>query len=129
MQHERFLARTKGLRGGAYIALKRLATIGLCVLLCFVVIGTYRAYGKYGDSTVMREKMELERADFMQREEHLRSQLSHLETTRGKETLLRERYGLAKEGEQMIVIIDTKNEIATSTDADKVRSWLPSFLR
>ena len=41
--------------------------------------------------------------------EKLTSDISSLKTDQGKEKIFRENYGLAKEGEDMIVVVDDKN--------------------
>ena len=61
-----------------------------------------------------------------QQKEKLSADINDLSTTEGKEKLFRENFGLAKEGEDMIVIVEDKNPPVTPKPAS---SGFWSFLK
>ncbi len=47
--------------------------------------------------------------ELREREERLSYDIENLETDKGKEKIFRENYGLAREGEELIIIVEDKN--------------------
>lgn len=65
-----------------------------------------------------------------QREKALSSEINNLNTEQGKEKLFRENFGLAKDGEDMIVIVEDKNPPpAPKTTPNGFFSWLGSLFK
>lgn len=62
-----------------------------------------------------------------QQKEKLSSDINSLQTDRGKEKLFRENFGLAKEGEDLIVVVEDKNPPAVPKPAPS--SGFFSFFR
>ena len=96
---------------------RRLLIVGLFVLVVAAGSGAWSAYHKEQESAQLRAQAQAQLADLSQRQGELNSDISKLETARGKEEVLRDQYALAAKGEGMIIIIDpTSTEIhATST--------------
>ena len=63
----------------------------------------------------MRAVAETEYRDLVEREEKLKNDIQGLTTQRGQEAVLRERYGLAKEGEQMVFIVEPTPTVSVAT--------------
>lgn len=57
----------------------------------------------------------------------LRAEIDNLSTEKGVEASIREKYGLVKEGEQVIVVVDDKNALPTVEENNsvftKIKNW------
>ncbi len=128
LQHERFIGRKPGIHGSVSILLRRALTLALAIALVLLLMGTWRTYEKKQDAYEMRIRAEHEYADLAAREKSLQTQIGDLTTQRGKEAALRERYGLAREGERMVVIVEPENRISTTTPSTW-KTWMKGILR
>ena len=126
LQHERFLGRRDGVSVSVRVLFRRAGILGLVVLLFFSVMGSWRAYQKAQESSAMRTVAETENTDLVEREQKLKADIERLSTDRGKEEVLRERYGLAKEGEHMVVIVESNPIPVATTSAWK--EWVQGIL-
>lgn len=100
----------------------------LAVLVLAAASGLWSAYQKERESAALRHEAEVQLADLTERGDQLKAKLSRLETDRGKEEALRERYEMGKEGENLIVIVDEPApEAPTSTPSvfQRIRDVLP----
>ncbi len=73
----------------------------------------YSAYGRYEVEQDMAEKLELREAELAALEERaasLQASVLHLSDERGIEEELRNRFDVAKEGEQVVIILDDGSE-------------------
>lgn len=83
------------------------------ILLAFLVI--FFAWGVIGFIVKMetvKDNRNLAEEKFIELEKkkiELSSQIARLNTEEGKEENIREKFGLAKEGEQLIVVVEDKN--------------------
>ncbi|MGB4076399.1 MAG: hypothetical protein WBK28_01680 [Minisyncoccia bacterium] len=86
---------------------KEYATIGglslLLVCLLFMVWGIWK---KEEVARRMAEDMKRSLALLEEREKTLRANIADLETSRGQEASLRETYGVARPGEEVIIVVD-----------------------
>lgn len=98
---------------------RRLVTVCLALAALAAGSGVWGAYKKERESAELRHEAEVQLADLVARNEQIEAKLAHLETDRGKEETLRERYELGKAGEHLIVIVDEPAP-ATSTPAPSV---------
>lgn len=59
------------------------------------------------------------------------SDISKLKTERGQEEIIREKYGVAKEGENMILVVDDKNSAQTGENENSggFFSWLKNLFK
>lgn len=65
-----------------------------------------------------------------QQKEKLSSDISNLQTDQGKEKIFRENFGLAKNGEDMIVIVEDKNPpVAPQPAASGFFSFLKNLFK
>lgn len=106
-----------------------LRRVGLLLLMGVTVAGSFGVWGVYQkerESHRMRTEHEHELSDLVSRRTALEKQLKELDTERGKETILREQYGLAGAGEGVIVIVDPSatQRVATSSP----QGWLHKIL-
>lgn len=107
---------------------RRLLMFALFVLVVIAATGVWSAFGKQRESGEMRREAELRLADLAERSDQLNAKLVRLETDRGKEEALRERYELGREGERLIVIVDApvpEKPTTTPSVFQRIRDALP----
>ncbi len=95
------------------------------ILVCILLIhATWKAYGKYVKSNELRKISEDELFDLKTRDLKLRKDIEELKTDFGKEALIRNKFGLVRNGEQLVVIVDEQktntNPILELTLWDKI---------
>ena len=87
-----------------------LRRVGLLCLGLLVVAGSWgvwNAWRKDRESLELRTQSEAAAADFSTQESQLKENIAHLESDRGKEEVLRDQYAVGKQGEKLIVIVDS----------------------
>lgn len=98
----------------------------------FILIFSWSVFGfwnKMEETSKNKKIVEAKVALLKQQKEKLLSDINSLNTDEGKEKVFRENFGLAKEGEDMIVIVDDKNQPAapktnsSSSFLSKIKSW------
>lgn len=97
------------------LLVRRLLVLLLAIMVISAAVGLWRTYRKARESSQLRHEAEVQLADLNEREAKLRDDLARLESDRGKEEALRERYGLGKSGEHMIVIVDESGPAPATT--------------
>lgn len=109
--------------------LKRVGLVALLLLVGVAGSGVWRVYQKEKESRLLRHESEVELSDLETRKDRLSKELDELGTSRGKETILRERYALASAGEGMIVIVDpSATQTSATTTPQETQSWLHKIL-
>jgi cell division protein FtsB len=67
--------------------------------------------------TIKNKKVAEEKIQELQKEkDQLTTNINQLKTDQGVEENIREKFGLAKDGEGMVVVVDDKNSPATDTE-------------
>lgn len=79
----------------------------VCVLL---VVSVVKLFIKNRETKANRDIAEAEYAEFKQKEANLEQQLQDFDSNRGIEEELRARYGVVKEGEIMITVVDNAED-------------------
>jgi cell division protein FtsB len=97
-----------------------LALLGIVVLV--FAWSVIRFWGKMAETRKNKDIAEAKTEALLEQKDALRSDIEKLRTDRGKEEFFRENYGLAKEGEDVIVIVDK----APEKEAEK-RSAISGF--
>lgn len=92
----------------------------LCVLL---VRATWGVYGKYERSRELAETAARDLEGLEARERHLSSLNASLTTEEGQGREIRDRFGLVMEGEQAIVIVDSREEYTSGSPAEERGFW------
>lgn len=90
------------------------------ILFAFAILLSFSAYNRYSVAGDMKEKLEAKRAELQKLEERaqsLETKVEYLENERGVEEEIRNRFDVAKEGEQVVILIDPKKE--GETEASK----------
>ena len=120
---ERFTSRRDPLR----LIGKRLLLVLLLVLVIVALSGVWKVYRKAQESSVLRKEAEAQLSDLDKRRTQLEADISKLKTSRGMEEALREQYGLAKSGENVIVIVDSPAQVPAAT-SPSVMQWFQRTL-
>jgi cell division protein FtsL len=102
--------------------------IFLSFLVLFFAWGMIGFIGKMMETRENRQIIESKVKELQQDKEKLTSDMVKLSTEEGREESIREKFGLAKEGEGMIVIIEDKDSVLVEDDKgggffDFLRNW------
>lgn len=84
----------------------------ICVLFALVVVIGWGVVGLLGGLRETIHNKNIANAKVLElrdRQNRLAYDIENLETDKGKEKIFRENYGLAKEGEELIIIVEDKN--------------------
>ncbi len=104
---------------------RRLALLALFVVVVAASSALYDVYKKERDSRVLRNQAEAQLYNLSIQEDHLNTEIARLETVRGKEEMLRQNYEMAREGENMIMIIEPPERPRTeATSTPVMMRWL-----
>ena len=87
-----------------------LALIVLGIIILIFSWSVIRFWGKMAETRKNKEIAEAKTETLREQKGALRADIEKLETDRGKEEFFRENYGLVKEGEEVIVIVDKAPE-------------------
>lgn len=98
----------------------------LGILILFFAWSVLGLWNKMGETSKNKKIAEEKVTLLEQQKENILSDINSLNTPEGKEKLFREDYSLAKEGENLIVIVEDKNPSAASA---KPSSGFWSFLK
>ncbi len=106
---------------------RRLGLLALLTLVLLISSEVWDVYRKEKESRALRREAEIQLRDLGSEEKHLFSEITSLQTARGKEETLREHYELGKKGERMIIIVDppTPEPVQASTT---ISQWVHTFL-
>lgn len=83
------------------------------ILLGFLVLFSYSAINTYKKSKIAKEstaQVERELVRLLNQEEGLKNAINDMNTSFGVEKALREKFGIIKEGEKSIILLDPKEE-------------------
>jgi cell division protein FtsB len=98
----------------------------LFVVLLFFAWGVIRFLIKMNNTSRNREIAENKVIELSKQRDQLSGDIESLKTDRGLEENIREKFGLAKEGEGVIVIVDDKNAVEAEV---KKENWLTLFFK
>ena len=82
----------------------------LFMLAIFVLYNAYEMYGKYTEAKGKRDEALRELNELQAREAELTAKIDTLKTDRGVESAIRDRFMVAKEGEDVIIITEPDKE-------------------
>ncbi len=103
---------------------RRLALLALLIIVLAAFSALWDVYKKERDSRILKEQAEAQLFNLTMQEEHLSGEISRLQTTRGKEEMLRENYEMARQGEHMIVIIDPPVPAPVQASTSPIVEWM-----
>lgn len=94
----------------------------LILLLLIAGNGAWNIHQKYKTATIERDIAHRALFDMEARTELLRASLAHLETERGIEEEVRQKYTVAKKGEEVVVVVDDSAKKSKNGDVVITRS-------
>lgn len=103
------------------------AIVFLAVILFFLVRALWGVYGSEQRSSQELSVAQRNAADLENRAQYLTTQIDELNSPRGLEGALREKYPVAKEGEQMVIIVPP-SATSSATSTASAPSWWQRFL-
>jgi len=93
------------------------------VLILFFIFSMFGFMNKMEDTSKNRKIAEDRILELEKSKEKLNSEISKLKTEKGVEESIREKFGLAKEGENMILVVDEKNPLEVQKEEDNKGFW------
>ncbi|PIR68569.1 hypothetical protein COU49_00205 [Candidatus Nomurabacteria bacterium CG10_big_fil_rev_8_21_14_0_10_35_16] len=97
----------------------------LGIMLVFFTLGVFRFLIKMIETSKNREIAELKVAELQETKKELTHDIENLKTSQGLEENIREKFGLAKEGEGLIIVVDNKENVNLSEETEQ--NWLISL--
>jgi cell division protein FtsB len=101
----------------------RITLIVLLAILFFLVRAVWSVYQK---QEMTRENLTRTTANFnnlQARQEMLSTEIERLKTESGKEQEIREKYGLVRPGEEVMVVVDKNNDAGPDAGSTKISFW------
>lgn len=100
----------------------RTSRVVLFIVLVIFVRATWNIYVKQVESADNVVKAERERDALAAKQAELSAKVQDLETGEGQDQAIREKFGVAKEGETLVMIVRGKESTPTTTPEAR-RSW------
>lgn len=98
----------------------------ILVVAFFILLSAYNRYLIAREMAERRAAVESEISTLEERREILDTQVQYLSNERGVESEMRRQFDIAREGEQVVIILEDENAAkaeATTTTNQKARSW------
>lgn len=102
----------------------------LLILAGFMALSTYGHYQIAEEATEKRIEAEQEKMSLEKRKEDLTEEVKYLSDERGIEAEMRRQFDVAKEGEQIVIIVEDEEKATVSTetatatsDKTEVKPW------
>lgn len=92
------------------------------ILIFLVFLFSYSAIGTYKKSKIAQEKtrqVENELRELKDQEEGLQNSLNDMNSPFGIEKSLREKFGIIKDGEKSVIIVDQKEDLEKESEEEK----------
>lgn len=102
----------------------RYTIILMIVVLALLARGVWGIYTKYQKSLEIKERARYDLEILTGREQSLMESIKALETDEGKERELRDRFGVVKEGEKIVVIVDDKPKEKSFSGSENTNWWI-----
>ena len=103
---------------------RRLALFALLLIVIGALSALWDVYKKEKESRILKEQAEAQLYNLTMQEDHLNGEIARLETARGREELLRANYEMAKEGENMIMIIEPPERAPVAATTTTLTKWM-----
>jgi cell division protein FtsB len=97
----------------------RYAIAILAIICLFFVRAVWNIHTKYEKSRDIAERARTELATLEAREKALKDSIAALGTEEGKEREIRDRFGVVKEGERMIVLVDESGDVEAQSSGEE----------
>jgi cell division protein FtsB len=95
----------------------------LVVVLAVCVRSTWGLFAKYSEATKKADEAKAELVKLEQQKMELEKRVDFLQTERGREEEIRNKFMVAKEGESVIMVVDPKPATETPEVVSKPNMW------
>jgi len=102
---------------------RRLILVALLILAISASWGVWNIYHKDRESARLNKEAQTQLADLRTRQTKLEADLGRLQTNRGVEAALRAQYGLGRDGEGLIVIVEPERPAPVQATSSALQ-WL-----
>jgi cell division protein FtsB len=99
----------------------------LAILIIILAKASFIAHSRRGEVSDTATRVSSEEKDLLARKAFLEAEIAKLNTPEGRESELRDKYGVAKTGEQMAVIVEPENQNGMATTSTN-KGWFASVL-
>ena len=100
------------------------ALVVLFIVVLFAGNAAWNMYQKYKESKDFKDRALAELQELEKREQNLTEDIEKLQTERGVEEELRKRFGIVKEGEEVVIVIDNPEDKVGERSVVKKESFL-----
>jgi len=106
--------------------------IFILALLVVVSRATFKAYERDRYSRTNLEILERQKEELLSREDQLSSKINDLETGSGQEKIIREKFGVAKDGEGVVVLYEPEEGASSEVKGESgfwqnIKRWFNMF--
>jgi len=105
----------------------RYAIIVLVVICILLIRGVWGVYEKYDKSRDIADRTKNELSNLSAREQSLSVEIVNLSTELGKEREVRERFGVVKDGERLVVLVEDES-LKKPVNQITEESWWQKFV-
>jgi len=114
-----------------YIVQSKLFLIFFGIVILVFIYSMFSFASKMEETRKNRQIIEDKIAELEKSKETFNSEIEKLKTEKGQEEIIREKYGVAKEGENMILVVDDKNSTQTEENENSggFFSWLKNLFK
>jgi cell division protein FtsB len=95
----------------------------LFIIILFLLNGVWNVYQKERSTNEKRDMVEKELAELVERERALQDEMNRLSTERGIEEEIREKYNVARVGEEIVVIVDAPSDETRAAAGERKSFW------
>lgn len=107
---------------GMYVGMWAIVVL-LAFAVAFMAFAVWDVYEKERGARSDRREAETHRASLEERHVMLEARVEHLDTDRGVEEVLRDRFLAAREGEEVIILVDAPPPALDTSEAPRKSIW------
>jgi len=105
----------------------KVTLVVLAIVVLLLLNSVWNIFLKERETNTTRKKLEREFVELQEREVLLREEIERLSTPRGVEEEIRSKFEVAKDGEEIMVIVDPGHKDSTDTDDSRRSFWSRLF--
>jgi len=111
------------------VVFSKAALVVMFVVILFAGNAAWNMYQKYKESKELKDRALVQLQELEKREKNLTENIENLQTERGIEEELRKRFGIVKEGEEVVIVIDNPESETNKQINEENKSLWSNFLR
>ncbi|MFC1614938.1 septum formation initiator family protein [Patescibacteria group bacterium] len=110
------------------VVFSKAALVLLFIVILFAGNAAWNMYQKYRESKELKDRALTQLHELENRKQNLTENIEKLETERGIEEELRKRFGIVKEGEEVVIVIDNPEDKENEQRTVEKKSFLNNIL-